>query len=162
MTEKATLSGAELIVSTARQWVGTPFRHQGRRQSLPGQPGGCDCLGLLIGIAQELGLTVCYRGEMVPLASLDSRSYSRLPRGEPLRQMLERYLIPVPSTELRPADAGLFLFEGAPRHLGLFGEGEEGELTLIHAYAPAGGVVEHRFTPDWRQRLVAAYRLVDG
>ena len=39
------------IVTQARTWIGTPFHHQAR---LKGK--GCDCLGLIVGVVDELGL----------------------------------------------------------------------------------------------------------
>ena len=39
----------ELILSEARQWLGTPYRHQA---SLKGV--GCDCLGLVRGVWRAL------------------------------------------------------------------------------------------------------------
>lgn len=40
----------ELVAAEAREWLGTPFRWQ---QSAKGK--GCDCKGLLWGVARELG-----------------------------------------------------------------------------------------------------------
>lgn len=42
---------AAQIVSAARGWIGTPFRDQ---QAVKGV--GCDCLGLVVGVAEECGL----------------------------------------------------------------------------------------------------------
>lgn len=36
---------AEAAVAEALRWVGTPYRHQGRRRGV-----GCDCLGLVVGV----------------------------------------------------------------------------------------------------------------
>lgn len=41
------------IVDEARSWVGTPFRHQARIKGL-----GVDCVGLLVGVGEVLGLEV--------------------------------------------------------------------------------------------------------
>lgn len=44
MTDQVTGVAAE-VIAEARGWIGTPYRHQGRRKGV-----GCDCLGLLIGV----------------------------------------------------------------------------------------------------------------
>lgn len=41
-----------LVAAEARQWDRTPFRWQ---QSVKGPGGGCDCRGLVSGVARELG-----------------------------------------------------------------------------------------------------------
>ncbi|MBL0320066.1 MAG: hypothetical protein IPP74_12385 [Alphaproteobacteria bacterium] len=45
------MTSNQKIISQARTWLGTPFHHQAR---LKGK--GCDCLGLIVGVADELGL----------------------------------------------------------------------------------------------------------
>lgn len=55
-----------------------------------------------------------------------------------------------------PAIIGLFRIDGSARHLGIIAQ--DGPYpTLIHAYAPARKVVEHRFCEAWQGRLVQAY-----
>lgn len=178
----------QTIIAEARSWIGTPFRHQGRRK---GQ--GVDCLGLLAGVAAALAL----KGrDGRPLASRDSLAYGHYPDETVLRQGLERCLIavedlsqwersksvqtisgegvlnhpnPLPSrTASSPTSPsgrgvegaiGLFRIDGSARHLAIFGQAEAGYPTLIHAYAPVRRVVEHRFDPLWQGRLVAVYQV---
>ncbi len=40
------------IVEKSREWIGTPFHEQGRQKGI-----GCDCVGLILGIAKEIGVT---------------------------------------------------------------------------------------------------------
>ncbi|HEX4298393.1 MAG TPA: peptidase P60, partial [Devosia sp.] len=47
----------EAVVAAARQWLGTPYRHQGATLGA-----GCDCLGLLRGVWRTL-----YGGEPLVL-----------------------------------------------------------------------------------------------
>ena len=56
-----------LIVQSARSWLGTPFHAQGRAKGI-----GCDCLGLLMGIARELNLK---SKNGLPLIDYDQRDY---------------------------------------------------------------------------------------
>jgi cell wall-associated NlpC family hydrolase len=55
------------IVTAARSWLGTPYRHQHRERGV-----GVDCAGLVIGVARQLGI--------VP-ADFDVNGYSRQPDG---------------------------------------------------------------------------------
>src|SRR5690606_2360282 len=91
------------IAVQARSWLGTRFHHQGRLKKRGGQPGGVDCLGLLMGVGQELELMVSIKeGGRIPLKTLDNLHYGHLPDTQRLGDMLRRYLTPVPLTEARP------------------------------------------------------------
>jgi hypothetical protein len=142
---------------TARRWLHTPFLHQGRKRASSDASGGVDCLGLLMGIAGELGLKD-KRG--LPLVASDQLEYSKFPDGGKLAQALGETLHEIPLDTLRPGDIGLFIWDASPRHLGMFMPyPAPEELGLLHAYAPARAVIEHRLTPEWHARLYAAYRL---
>lgn len=149
------------IVAAARSWVGTAFAHQGRRKACGADPGGVDCLGLLVGVAAECGLSRHGRA----LAACDRRDYGHYPDEQRLYESLARYLTAVPPAALQPGDACLMRIDGTARHLGIIGEyccaadsAKARYLTLIHAYAPARRVVEHRLDVQWRERAVAAFR----
>lgn len=131
----------EDLIRTARSYLGTPWVHQGRVKGA-----GVDCGGLLIGVAQELGLL-----------TFEERAYGRIPDGHMLRAVCEAYLQRIDVAELRPGDVLLMRFKEHPQHLALLGE-LGGRQTLIHAYSAAGRVVEHGLDEVWRARIVAAYR----
>ena len=40
----------EKIIAEAHSWLGTKFKHQGRIKKTDNDSGGCDCLGLIIGL----------------------------------------------------------------------------------------------------------------
>ncbi len=63
-----------LVMEIARSWVGTKFHHQGRRKNV-----GVDCIGLIVGVAQELGLNV-----------EDKTDYAREPKDGELKAALEK------------------------------------------------------------------------
>ena len=44
----------EDFLREARSWVGTRYVHQGRVKRNAHNLGGCDCLGLLVGVVREL------------------------------------------------------------------------------------------------------------
>lgn len=135
------------IVSAARGWIGTPYRHQA---SLKGV--GCDCLGLLRGVWRE-----CHGGEpeRVPPYAPDWGAGE----AERLRDGLARHLTAVPSAAMRAGDVALFrMAPRAPaRHCGIVAE-RDGALTLIHARQDRA-VREEVFTAFWRARLAYLYRV---
>lgn len=148
------------IIAVARGWIGTRFRHQGRMRAQPPHSGGVDCLGLLIGVASALELRA-RDGSL--LAAHDTVSYSKSPDGVALRRTLDKLLWPVSAAACGPGDIALFLMDGQPQHVAILteypvGTGEAAVLGMVHAYAQARRVVEHRLDDAWRKRLVSAYR----
>lgn len=143
------MTQAHNIATQARTWLGTPFHHQAR---LKGK--GCDCLGLIIGVVDELGL-VDSRGQ--PLAGYDEVTYSKEPDGAYLTQKLTALLDEAPVAQAQPGDLALFTVRDNPQHLAILTD-YEGGLGMIHCYAQARRVVEHRLDDDWRQRLVKVFR----
>ena len=151
---------SQAIVAQARSWTGTRFRHQGRRRRNADNAGGVDCLGVIIGVASELSLTD-RRGQL--LAGHDRISYSKSPDGKQLYDTLSSLMFRIDAESARAGDIGLFMLDGNPQHLAIFSEyGADGELGMIHAYAPLHQVVEHRFDMGWRMKMVAAFRLPRG
>jgi NlpC/P60 family putative phage cell wall peptidase len=138
---------AETIVAQARTWLGTPFHHQARLKNV-----GCDCLGLVVGVVDELGLKD-KNGQK--LASYDEIAYSKEPDGAYLTQKLTDLLEEV--QEPQAGDLALFSVRDNPQHLAILTD-YEGSLGMIHAYAPARRVVEHRLDDDWNSRLVKVFR----
>ena len=137
------------IVTHARGWIGTPFHHQARLKKV-----GCDCLGLVVGVVDELGLKDS-TGTL--LASYDEVTYSREPDGAYLMQKLVGLLEEIPIAEKRAGDLGLFNVRDNPQHVAIF-TNYEGSIGMIHCYAQARRVVEHRLDDDWATRLVKVFR----
>lgn len=143
------MTQAQDIVIQARTWLGTPFHHQAR---LKGK--GCDCLGLIVGVVDELGLKDTH-GQ--PLAAYDEVTYSREPDGAYLTQKLTALLEEVPFKKAQAGDLALFTVRDNPQHMALLTD-YEGTLGMIHCYAQARRVVEHRLDDDWKSRLVKVFR----
>ncbi|MFM9889621.1 MAG: C40 family peptidase [Rickettsiales bacterium] len=143
------MSIAQDIVVQARGWLNTPFHHQARLKAV-----GCDCLGLVVGVVDELGLKDS-AGTL--LASYDEVTYSREPDGAYLMQKLVGLLEEIPIAEKRAGDLGLFNVRDNPQHVAIFTD-YEGTLGMIHCYAQARRVVEHRLDDDWASRLVKVFR----
>jgi cell wall-associated NlpC family hydrolase len=129
------------IVGAARSWIGTPFHHQAR---LKGH--GVDCVGLVVGVAMDLGLVV-----------RDRRDYSRLPDGFSLEAELEDQLVQVP--DRAPGDVLMFRMPRLPRHVGIYaGTDHEGTPRMIHATSNAGKCVEVNLDTVWLRALKKTYR----
>lgn len=143
------MSIAEDIVAQARTWLGTPFHHQAR---LKGK--GCDCLGLIIGVVDELGLKDI-QGRL--LSSYDEITYPKEPDGAYLIDKLTDILTEVPIADAHAGDLALFKVRENPQHLAILTD-YEGGLGMIHSFAPSRRVVEHRLDDDWKSRLLKVYR----
>ena len=137
------------IVIQARTWLGTPFHHQAR---LKGK--GCDCLGLIIGVVDELGLKDAH-GRL--LSSYDEITYPKEPDGQYLTEKLTGLLTEVPIADARTGDLALFKVRENPQHLAILSD-YEGGLGMIHSFAPSRRVIEHRLDDDWKSRLLKVYR----
>lgn len=129
------------IVAEARDWIGTPYRHQA---SLKGA--GCDCLGLVRGVWRALI-------GPEPVAAPDyAPDWAAPGGGEPLLQALQAHFRK--ADDERPGDVLAFrMAPDAPaRHVAIVAPGER----IIHAYW-GRAVLESRFVPFWRARTVAAF-----
>ncbi|MBI1416691.1 MAG: peptidase [Limimaricola sp.] len=134
------------VVTLARRWIGTPYRHQGAVKGA-----GCDCLGLIRGIWTELCGSV---PEVPPPYTPD---WAEPQRHEVLWAAALRHLSPLPPGE--PGRGDVLLFRMRPgsvaKHLGL--AAETGETpSFIHSYSEHG-VVESPLSLPWRRRIVARF-----
>ena len=136
------MTGAD-IVTEARSWIGTRFHHQGRLKGV-----GVDCAGLVVGVAEALGMSV-----------QDRSDYTRQPDGQMLEEVCDTQMLRIPVNAIEPGDVILMRFEKEPQHLAIVGDYEFGGLSIIHSYIQARGVVETRLDDAWLNRVVAAYRL---
>lgn len=134
------------VVARARAWIGTPYLHQAAHRGV-----GCDCLGLVLGVMEEMGLSV---PRDLPAYTPDWDE----PQGrEGLLTELSRRLEPC-----GPDGAGAVLVmrmrAGAvAKHLAI----GTGAGSFIHAYS-RHGVVESCLTPPWRRRIAAAFAWPEG
>jgi len=126
------------ILAYARECLGTPFRHQGRLATV-----SLDCIGVVIHVAQRLGLP-----------HVDHFGYGRNPSGI-LQAALDAQICLQAVAVAQAGDVLLMRFDADPQHVGICtGEG------LIHSYSAIGQVVEHHLDDDWRARVVKIYRFV--
>ena len=134
------------VVATAREWLGTRWQHQASLKGI-----GCDCIGLVVGVAHECGVA-----EAAAWA-VDSRGqgYGRAPDSAMLLSACADYLDPLRPAAARAGDILLMRFAKEPQHFAFVSLGGN----IIHAYAQARRVVEHRLDALWRSRIVGAYAL---
>ncbi|QIE54503.1 peptidase [Pikeienuella piscinae] len=138
------------VVTLAREWIGTPYRHQA---SLKGV--GADCLGLIRGVWREL---LGAEPEETPAYS---RDWCEVSRDEALWRAAATWLAPGSSERL----GNVLLFRMAPdapaKHLAIRAGESPDAPTIIHAYS-GRAVIESPFTGGWRRRVVAAFRYPEG
>lgn len=132
----------------AREWLGTPYRHQASRKGV-----GTDCLGLLRGIWREV---YGREPELVPAYTAD---WSEPQREERLLMAARKHLIEKPIREMASGDVILFRMRrrSVAKHLGIVGRCEVGgSASFIHAYS-GHCVVENALSEPWRRRIAACF-----
>lgn len=134
----------EAIIAEARTWLGTRWQHG---TSLKGV--ATDCIGLIVGVARELELPEALAFQH------DARfqGYGRTPNPQLLMQAVELYLEPTRGVAV-PGDVLLLRFKVDPQHFAILSTPDY----MIHSYAPARKVVEHRIDPLWRSRIVDHFK----
>ncbi|MGV6800752.1 MAG: NlpC/P60 family protein [bacterium] len=132
-----------MIVSYARKWLGTPYRHQASEIEA-----GADCLGLVRGIWRDL------YGQEAQKPPPYTPDWIERHGDEPLLAAAQKYLIPAPGDPLKPAQVLLFrvMLTGPVKHMGIITEPDR----FIHAYA-GRAVVESWLSRWWQERLVQNY-----
>ncbi len=138
------------IVSIARTWLGTPYRHHA---SLKGV--GADCLGLLRGVYKEI------YGK-APEAPSYSPDWCEVPDAqgifrEPLLDAVKLYMHEVDKQEAREGDVILFrIFEHSPiKHCALL----TSPTKIIHAYSEQE-VREVPLGHWWKRRITHAFQFI--
>lgn len=124
------------FIESASSYLGTRWIHQGRNRS------GVDCVGLVVTALRDIGVEVA-----------DLVGYRRVSDG--LVFMNHIRSLTDPSEEIYPGLIGLFRDGTQPCHVGIFSEQPYG-LSLIHAYAPVGKVIEEPFIHRWPQVMIEA------
>lgn len=128
------------IVEKAREYLGTPFRHQGRAKGR-----GVDCAGLLICVARDLG---------VRDPAWDVSHYGHLPNGGQLQDHMARNMQAIALSDSDAGDVLLMSFGNEPQHIAI----KTSKDYIIHSYAQVRKVVEHRVDQQWSSRIVGAFR----
>jgi cell wall-associated NlpC family hydrolase len=128
----------------AREWVKTPFRWQ---DSLKGPNGGCDCKGLIAGVARECGFPEA-QSIYASMATYSPRKPVPCPLlFEGLSDVFDRIefargqLVP---SEIEAGDVLLVRFRGRPQHLAIVTEPGADGLAVHAQIGPKDWVKETR------------------
>lgn len=128
------------VIDEARQWLGTPWRHQGRLKGV-----GCDCVGHILMVPVALGLLSL---------DCDIAGYPRWPEPSLMGEALDKHLDRVERADLRGADVLWLKPRRVPHHLAIYTFDD----TIIHAIDLQRGVTEHRLDERWRAAIARVYR----
>lgn len=136
---------ADDIVEIAREWIGTPYRHQMSRMGV-----GCDCLGLLRGVYRMV--YVSGDPEEVPNYSA---SWGDHRMDDPLLEIGDRYFHRLPPKTRQVGDVIMFRMKRdmAVKHCGIASH----ENHMVHAYS-GHAVQEDALTDWWQKKIVATFR----
>lgn len=131
----------------ARDWIGTPYRHQASVKSE-----GCDCLGLVRGVWRRL------YGEEPERLPPYAPDWAERSGEEVLLKAVRRWMVQIPVRDARAGDVLLFrMSAGVPvKHCGILGADGGPEQTLIHAYW-GRSVIESWMGAWWTRRVAAAF-----
>jgi cell wall-associated NlpC family hydrolase len=142
----------ERVAAEARDWVGTPFVWNQSVKRNDAAPGGCDCKGLVAGVARELG-----RPEAASVYATFAQHRADRPVDaaflvEGMAALFDR------ADSIEPGDVLLLKHDGQPRHMAI----AVGGGRVIHALPGTTSsvrerpldVVTHRFPLHsiWRWR----------
>lgn len=147
------------IVTCAREYVGTPFRHQGRQRGK-----AVDCVGLLVCVAHDLNLLDVHG---VPVLRTDYRNYSAQPVDGFVHEECGRRLIHKPFDaagglgRILPGDVLTIRLPVIPCHTAIV-TSLQGGLGIVHAYSSIGRVVEHVLNMQWLEGNVKWLKGVAG
>ena len=132
------------IVAEARDWIGTPYRHQA---SLKGV--GCDCLGLVRGVWRAV---IGTEPERAPPYAPD---WAEARGQESLAEAAARHLIAIERDAIDAGDVLLFRWRAhlPAKHAAIVTT----DGKMVHAHDGAA-VTEVVLAPWWRRRLAYAFR----
>ena len=138
------------ILTIARTWLGTPYRHQGATKYA-----GCDCLGLIRGVWREL---YGREAETPPPYRPD---WAEVCAAEPMLDAARRWLVQRAATKAEPGDVLLFRMSPAAaiKHCAILTAAptpHDPHPRMIHAYW-GRAVVESWMGPWWRRRLAEVF-----
>jgi NlpC/P60 family putative phage cell wall peptidase len=143
MIDQPSAISRDIIVATARLWLGTPYHHQASVRGI-----GTDCLGLVRGIYRDL-----YGDEPASVPGY-SRDWAEASGEETLLTAARTHLLETAIDAARPGDVLIFRWRDglAAKHAGLIC----GPDRMIHAVEGAP-VCEVSLSPWWHRHCAAAF-----
>ncbi|MDQ2634834.1 MAG: NlpC/P60 family protein [Pseudomonadota bacterium] len=134
---------ADAVVAEALSWLGTPYRHQGRRKGV-----GCDCLGLALGVWSAV------YGTAPELPGPYSTDWAEAGGGELFLTAVRRHFIKKPAGKMAAGDLLLFRWRAhlPAKHAGIV----VGPDLFVHAYEGMA-VSRSALVPQWRRRIAGVF-----
>lgn len=144
------------ITAKAREYLGTPFQHQGRLKGV-----ALDCVGLPVCVAEDLGLK---DKNGVPFLRSDYSGYSAQPLDAFVFEEAKRRLIEkAEGSVIEEGDLLIMKVPKVPCHAAI-ATVRKGQLYMIHAYRgyatpekTGGSCVEHIIDAAWDRRIAGAF-----
>lgn len=135
------------IVDEALSWIGTPYRHQGRRKGV-----GCDCIGLVLGVWRAV------YGISPEHPTAYSPDWAEAGGGEPLIAAVRRHCAEKPADEMQAGDLLLFRWRShlPAKHVGILVE----PMRFIHGYQGCAVTVS-TLVPQWQGRVAGVFAFPD-
>ena len=134
---------ADEIVARAKEYIETPYRHHGRSITT-----GVDCIGLVIAVAQDLGISM-----------YNTFRYSRRPNVQEFdSQMIKAGCILLPYSERKNGDILRLSEPRWPVHSVIYEVAKDGSEWTVHAYLPYRKVVREPLTPERDSRISSVWR----
>ncbi len=132
------------LVTEARAWIGTPYRHQA---SLKGV--GCDCLGLVRGVWRA-----CCGAEPEAVPPY-TRDWAEAAKSEAFASAAGRHMTEIDRAKFLPGDLLLFRWRAGlvAKHAAIATAPD----LMVHAHDGAA-VAEVALAPWWRRRLAFVFR----
>lgn len=132
------------IITAAREWCGTPYRHQASVKGV-----GCDCLGLIRGVWRDI------YGEEPQAAPPYSPDWAEAGGGETLAEAARRHMKEIAIADAAPGDVLLFHWRNhlPAKHAGLL----VSATRMVHAQEGAA-VAEVSLSNWWQRRIAFAFR----
>lgn len=134
----------ETIIAAAREWMGTPYKHQHMKKGL-----GTDCLGLLVGIYTEL------YGKPEDEIPAYSPGWDEVARREDMLWAASKYLVARTDGKYDPGDVLVFRMKPGfvAKHCAIVSEPQK----IIHAYHGLS-VTEVYLVPWWASRIAGIFK----
>ena len=137
-----------LVVTEAKEWIGTPYRHQGMIKYA-----GTDCVGLVVGVGVNSGHLTIAKSDIKEYSG-----YARTPNPKIMGKFMRKHLVEVSRDESGVGDIlWMHWREGLPMHLAIISEKNKAP-SIIHAASEFKYVVEQRYSDKLKKQTDSYWR----
>ncbi len=142
----------QMVCETARSYENTPFHHLGRQKGV-----GVDCVGLVICVAEDLGLSDVHG---VPFLRHDYPDYSPQPLGDFVLLECKRRMSEKIINNMCAGDVITMKVPYSSCHAGIVVE-RSGVLHVVHSLnsSTVPRVMEHIIDKVWRHAITGVFSL---